>query len=353
MAESGQEKTEQPTDRRKREARKKGTVAKSVDMISAAVFISAVVAMPSIIHNGMEGFMSGFKSSLNASALEPSVANVGRVGIGALKPMLPVLVMVMSIAMAVGLIGNFAQVGFSFSTESLVPNFNKLNPANGFKRLFSKSSLFELAKSLVKLFLFSWMVYTAIRDNWGQIAAIWGYTPWGSLIVIGNLIKTILLRIGIVWLVLAVGDYVFQKRQVNEQLKMTKEEVRQEMKDAEASPELKGARMRQARKLTRMRMSQAVQSADVIITNPTHFAVALKYDAQKNFAPMIVAKGVDHLALKIREIAKEANVPIVENRPLARALHKQCEVGDFVPRELFQSVAEVLAFIYRTTKKVR
>ena len=188
---------------------------------------------------------------------------------------------------------------------------------------------------------------------WGAISNIWGLTPIGSLSVIGGIIRTILFRVAFLWLVLAVADFVFQKKQVNDQLKMTKQEVRQEMKDAEASPELKGARMRQARKFSRMRMAQAVKAADVIITNPTHFAVALSYNQGKSHAPVVVAKGVDHLALKIREIAKEAKVPIVENRPLARALHKQCEVGDFVPRELFQSVAEVLAYVYRMTKKVK
>lgn len=351
--ESGQEKTEQPTDRRKKEARKKGTVAKSVDMISAAVFMSVLIALPSVIKSGYEGFSKGFQNSLRVSTLDLSSANVGRATFAAVQPMLPALVMVMGIAMMVGLVGNFAQVGFSFNAEAMAPKFSKLNPANGLKRLFGKQTVFELAKNLVKLFLFSWMVYTAIRDNWNQIGMIWTLTPLATMAVVGGLLRTILMRIGFVWLILAIADFAFQKKQVNDQLKMTKEEVRQEMKDAETSPELKGARMRQARKLSRMRMSQAVQTADVIVTNPTHYAVALSYNQGKSHAPIVVAKGVDHMALKIREIAKEAKVPIVENRPLARALHKQCEVGDFVPRELFQSVAEVLAYVYRMTKKVR
>lgn len=352
-SESGQEKTEQPTDRRKKEARKKGTVAKSVDMISAAVFMSVLIALPSVIKSGYEGFSKGFQNSLRVSTLDLSSANVGRATFAAVQPMLPALVMVMGIAMMVGLVGNFAQVGFSFNAEAMAPKFSKLNPANGLKRLFGKQTVFELAKNLVKLFLFSWMVYTAIRDNWNQIGMIWTLTPLATMAVVGGLLRTILMRIGFVWLILAIADFAFQKKQVNDQLKMTKEEVRQEMKDAETSPELKGARMRQARKLSRMRMSQAVQTADVIVTNPTHYAVALSYNQGKSHAPIVVAKGVDHMALKIREIAKEAKVPIVENRPLARALHKQCEVGDFVPRELFQSVAEVLAYVYRMTKKVR
>lgn len=353
MSESGQEKTEQPTDRRKKEARRKGTVAKSVDLISAAVFMSLLMAMPSMLQSGLRGFSDGFRGAVNSTTVDLSFSSMSRVASSAMMPMIPVLVIVVAICMGVGLVGNFAQVGFSFSGEALAPKFNKLNPANGFKRMFGKPALFDLFKSLIKLFLFSWMVYTSIRDNWDQLAGVWQLTPIASFTIIGQLTRTLLLRIGMVWFVLAIADYAFQKKQVNDQLKMTKEEVRQEMKDAESSPELKGARMRQARKLTRMRMSQAVQSADVIVTNPTHFAVAIKYDATKSHAPIVVAKGVDHLALKIREIAKDAKVPIVENRPLARALYKQCEIGDFIPRELFQSVAEVLAYVYRMTKKAR
>ena len=349
---SGQEKSEQPTDRRKKEARKKGTVAKSVDMISALVFISILMTLPSVMANGYKGFTHGFQTSLRVGALEPSLANVNRITFAALLPMLPPLLMVMAVAMTVGLVGNFAQVGFNLSGEAMKPNFNKINPANGLKRLFGKPAVFDLFKSLIKLFLFSFMVYTAIRDHWSEIGMIWSLTPIGAMSVVGGIIRTILLRVGVAWLALSVADYVFQKKQVNSQLMMTKDEVRQEMKDAESSPEMKGARMRMARKLSKMRMSQAVASADVIITNPTHFAVAIKYEA-KNHAPIVVAKGVDHLAFRIREIATESRVPIVENRPLARALYKQCEVGDFVPRELFQSVAEVLAYVYRTVKKVR
>jgi flagellar biosynthetic protein FlhB len=350
---SGQEKSEQPTDKRKREARKKGTVTKSVDLISAAVFMAIMVAIPGVMAKGFQGFTHGFRSAVGVSTNDFSLAKVDQVTRAALLPMLPPLITITVIAMTVGLIGNFAQVGFSLSGEAMKPNFNKINPVNGLKRLFGKAAIFDLFKSLIKLFVFSWMVYSSIRDHWGEIGMIWSLTPIQSLSVIGGLVRTILMRVGIAWIVLAIADYMFQKKQTNSQLMMTKEEVRQEMKDAESSPEMKGARMRMARQFSKMRLSQAVAEADVIITNPTHFAVAIKYESSKNHAPVVVAKGVDHLAMRIRELAKEAKVPIVENRPLARALHKQCEVGDFVPRELFQSVAEVLAYVYRTVKKVR
>jgi flagellar biosynthesis protein FlhB len=218
---SGQEKSEQPTDRRKKEARNKGTVAKSVDMISAAVFMSILVALPAVMSNGFKGFTHGFQTSLRVGALEPSLANINRITFAALIPMLPPLFMIMAVAMTVGLVGNFAQVGFNLSGESLKPNFNKINPANGLKRLFGKPAVFDMFKSLVKLFLFSFMVYTAIRDHWGEIGMIWALTPLGALGVIGGIIRTILIRVGVAWLALAVADYIFQKKQVNSQLMMT------------------------------------------------------------------------------------------------------------------------------------
>lgn len=353
MAGDGQERTEQPTERRKREARRKGTVTKSMDVIGASVFMGLLLVLPGVIQRGFEGLLIGYRSAFQLMSLDFNLMQAGKVGQAMFTPVLPSLVTLIGVTMGIGLVGNFAQVGLHFSPEAMVPSFNKINPMNGFKRLFGKPALFDAFKGIVKLFLFSYMTYTAIRAHWTEIGMIWSLTPLGSLGVIGRVARTILIRIGIAWIVLAVADYIFQKKQVDQQLKMTKDEVKQEMKDAETSPELKGARMRMARKFSKMRTAQAVREADVIITNPTHFAIAVQYDPTKHHAPVVIAKGVDNLALKMRQIATEAKVPIVENKPLARALYKQCEVGDFVPRDLFQGVAEVLAYVYRTIKKVR
>jgi flagellar biosynthesis protein FlhB len=349
----GQERTEQPTERRKQEARRKGTVTKSNDVIGAVAFMAIVMILPNVIVNGFDGLLIGMKSAFRAISVEPSLANAGRVTTAMAQPVLPSLALLIGIAMTVGLAGNFAQVGFKASPEAMKPSFQKLNPMNGFKRLFGKPALFDAFKGIVKLIVFSWMVYTCVRDHWVELGMIWSLTPLGALSVIGNLAKSLLVRIGVVWLVLSIADYMFQKKQTDQQLKMTKQEVRQEMKDAESSPEVKGHRMRMARKFSKMRTAQAVREADVIITNPTHFAIAVQYESGKHHAPVVVAKGVDALALRMREIAKDAKVPIVENKPLARALYKQCEVGDFVPRDLFQGVAEVLAYVYKTVKRTR
>jgi len=170
---------------------------------------------------------------------------------------------------------------------------------------------------------------------------------------VGTLLRSIVIKVAISWLVLAAIDYFFQRKQVDKQLKMTKEEIKQEMKQAETSPELKAAQHRRRRQLSKGRMMQSVKKADVIITNPTHYAIALSYDSDKHTAPVVVGKGVDILAAKIREVAAENRVPIVPNPPLARALYKQCEIGDPVPKDLFQPVAEVLAYVYKTLKRIK
>ncbi|MFO0044875.1 MAG: flagellar biosynthesis protein FlhB [Armatimonadota bacterium] len=353
MAGDGAERSEKPTDKRKKDARKKGTVVKSMDIVSASVFLAFIMVLPVVIRMGYEGFIKSYNGVLNLSSGEPAIGNLSKVGTVAIQPLLMPMALLMGVAMMVGVLGNVVQVGLNFSGEALNPSFQKLNPMNGLKKLFGKPAIFDAFKSIVKLCLFAWLAYGVVKNRWIEIGMIWSLTPLGSMGLIGAIAKSILIKIVGAWAILAAIDYAFQKKQVDKQLMMTKQEVRQEMKDAEASPELKGHRMRMARKFSRMRPAQAVREADVIITNPTHFAIAVKYDGKKHHAPMVIAKGVDHMALKMREIATEAKVPIVENRPLARALYKECEVGDFVPRDLFEGVAEVLGYVYRMTNRVR
>lgn len=353
MAGEGQEKTEKPTERRLREARKKGTVTKSNDIISASVFLALLFTMPSILRSGYDGFRASLQTALKMATLDPTEGNFSNAVIASLKPVIAPAAMLIAVSLVVGVVGNVAQIGFQLSTEALNPKFDKLNPLNGFKRLFGKPALFDAFKSFVKLVLFSYLAYSVVQAHWLDFASVWTLNAMGAMSLVGSVLHSILVRIVGAWAVLAAIDYIFQKKQTDKQLMMTKDEVRREMKDAETSPELKGHRMRLARKFSKMRPAQAVREADVIITNPTHFAIAVQYDARKQHAPIVIAKGVDHLALKMRELAKEAKVPIVENRPLARALYKECEVGDYIPRDYFQAVAEVLAYVYRTFGRVR
>jgi flagellar biosynthesis protein FlhB len=253
----------------------------------------------------------------------------------------------------IGLIANFVQVGFVLSGEPMVPNLQKVDPFKGFQRLFSRRSVFEGAKAAAKSCIFGYAAWSGIVASWPTLVGLSFGTPLAAVATVGGLIHGIFLRVAIAWLVLAALDYFFQRKQTNKQIMMTKQELKQEMKEMEGSPEVKAQMMQRRRKLVKGRMMDAVKKADVIVTNPTHYSVAIQYEQGKMPAPIVVAKGQDLIALKIREVAAEHRIPIVPNPPLARQLYKKCEIGDVVPRELFQAVAEVLAYVYRTLKRVR
>lgn len=353
MADTAQARTEEATPRRRQQARRKGTVARSNDLNGALVLLALILVLPAAIARLGEGFMSGMATGLTNIPTDLSASTLQNRTLSVLQPALLGLGMIAGVAMAVGLAANFAQVGFVMSGETLAPSFNKLNPLNGLKRLFSAAATFDGIKASLKCGLFILIGWTAVSASWPEIVLMGSMTPAGALTAAGSIVRSIALRIGLLWLFLGAVDYFFQRRQVAKQLRMTKEELKQEMKEAETSPELKAAQAARRRRLSKGRMMDAVKTADVVVTNPTHYAVAIKYEREKAHAPIVVAKGADFLAAKIREVAGESRVPIIPNPPLARALYKKCEIGDFVPRELFQAVAEVLAFVYRTIKGVR
>lgn len=344
------EKTEEATPKRKQDARKKGTVAKSNDLVGALVLFALSLVLPGAASGIAQGFGSAFRGAGVAAARSADPLAYGTFALNSMAPILGGSAMLIFSVMVIGLVANFGQVGFHLSTEALQPKFSKLNPMEGFKRIFSARATMEGFKATAKCVLFGLVAYSAISAHWGALIGLSWLHPTKATIQVAQLAHTILNRIAITWLMIAVADYFFQRKQVDKQLKMTKDELRREMKEMEGSPELKGERMKRARKLSRGRMMSQVKKADVIITNPTHYAVAVMYERSKMHAPMVVAKGADAIALKIREEAKKHRVPIIENPPLARALYKQCEIGDFVPRDLFTAVAEVLAYVYKTIK---
>lgn len=351
-ANSGQERTEDATPKRRQQARRKGTVAKSQDLNSALMICAMVVALPPIMVGLGEAFRRSFIGSLQGVPDEVTPTTMLQFGWSQISAPMMAFLPLVAVIMGVGLVANFAQVGFVMSAEAIQPKFAKLNPIEGLKRMFSARATVEGLKALLMSLLFGYLAWTCVRGRWDELVGLAGVPAHVMLSTVGSLLHTILIRVGIAWLVLAAADYLFQRKQTEKQLRMTKQEVKQEMKEQEQSPELRMAMMRQRRRTSR-RMMQAVREADAIITNPTHFSVAIKYEPGKTYAPQIVAKGQDLIALRIREIAKEHGIPIVPNPPLARQLYKKCEVGDFVPRELFQAVAEVLAYVYRTVKSVR
>lgn len=349
----GQERTEDATPRRRSDARKKGTVARSTDLTGALVLLTLSIALPAAVNQMGSQTLIALQSAMANVPSDPSFASIGSFATAILRPGLVAFAIVAGSAMAVGLAANFAQVGFVLSGEAMQPSLEKLNPLNGFKRLFSARAGVEGLKTIAKSLLFGYIAYASVAGHWDQMIGLAWVTPVHAAAQIGETIHTVLVRVALVWLVIACLDYFFQRKQIDKQLRMTKEELKREMKDQETSPELRMAMAQRRRKLAKGRMMDRVKESDVVITNPEHFSVAIKYDRSKMHAPMVVAKGQDYLALRIRETAKSNRVPIVPNPPLARALYKKCEVGDFVPRDMFQAVAEVLAYVYRTIKKVK
>lgn len=350
---SSQEKTEEATPKRRADARKKGTVAKSVDLNGALVIMAMLFVLPHTLAALGRALVGGIGNAWQEIPGDVHPASMVRYVLSLVQPTGVALLPLLATAVAVGLIANLLQVGFVLSAESMKPSLSKVNPLQGAKRLFSSRAAVEGLKATLKFGLFGYLAWGVIRDHWSILAGLSAAPPMTAVAVTGNVLKLILIRIAVVWLILAAADYLFQRKQTDKQLMMTKQEIKQEFKEMETSPELKGARMRRAAKLARARQMAAVPAADVVITNPTHFAVALKYDSKTMFAPMVVAKGQDYTALRIRELAAENKVPIVPDPPLARQLYKKVEVGEFVPRELFAAVAEVLAYVYRTLRGVR
>ncbi len=348
MAETAGERTEEATPKRKRDARKKGTVAKSTDLTGALTLLAASMAMPAFARAVGGGALSSFSQTVSQSpsGLTPHeilgfTRSIASPWIGALFGLFAVLVFA-------GLAANFGQVGFFLSAEPMSPKLEKINPAAGFKRIFSRRGLMEGIKALAKLAIFGLIAYGAVSNDWARLIGLAWLHPVQAVQTIAGILHGIMVRIALVWLVIAAIDYFFQRKEVDKQLKMTKTELKQEMKEQEGSPEVKSAQSQKRRQLLKGGLAKKLKEADVLITNPTHFAVAVKYQRNSMHAPMVLAKGQDFLALKMREIAGQLELPIVENKPLARALYKQCEPGDFIPRDLFGPVAEVLAYVYKT-----
>ena len=238
------------------------------------------------------------------------------------------------------------QVGWKVSAKPLKPKGDKFNPISGFKRIFSKDSVFELFKSILKIGVVIYVAYISIRDEADDIFILYDMPLNQALALCGDVIINAGLKISLVYLVVGLADFIYQKHRFNEEMKMTKQEVKDEYKNTEGNPEIKGRQRQRMREASRQRMMQDVPKADVVITNPTHLAVAIKYDAETAKAPIVLAKGEDFLAQKIREAAKEHNIEIVENKPLARMLYANVDIGAEIPPELYQAVAEILAMVY-------
>jgi len=354
----GGEKTEQPTSKKLEDARKEGKVAKSKEVVNGITLL---------------GFFLGLKLFLGFAgirleeifgwiyAIIPDIVEMNGGGLTIATTtgifsslMLKVFIIVLPfllIGFTTEFVGNLVQVGWKPTLKPLEPKLSKFNPINGFKRIFSTQSIVNLLLALAKIFLVFYIAYTSIKDQANNLFILYDITLNQALSMIFDIICDIGIKISVVYIVLGLIDYAYQKWKFTDDMKMTKQEVKDEYKNAEGDPKIKGQQRRRMMESSQRRMMKNVPQADVVITNPTHIAVAILYDNTKDEAPRVVAKGEDYLANKIKEVAKESGVPIMENKPLARALYATVDVDQVIPPELYQSVAEILAVVYTEKNK--
>lgn len=347
------EKTEKATPRRREEARKKGQVFKSNDLNSAVVLVVGTVA----VFLTFPYILESFKSFTTIFILERSLHEFSNQYAYQLfvETLLIIGKMVFPIFLATfiaALLITYLQVGFVFSGEPLVPKLERLNPIEGFKRIFSKRALVELIKSLLKVLITGYIVYAVIRKNFFVFTHMVDMELIACVKAMSMIIFEIAIKVGIVFIIIGVLDYIYQWYEYEKSLKMSKYDIKQEYKETEGDPQIKSRQRQIQREAAMRRMMAEVPKADVVITNPTHFAVVLKYEAEKMEAPVVIAKGQDFMALKIKEIAKENDVIIVENPPLARTLYYAVDIGKQIPEDMYQAVAEILAFVYKQKKIV-
>ncbi len=355
----GGEKTEPATAKKLQDARKKGQVAKSKEVANAFGLIGLFLILKVWIGNMGTQFLELF-SNVYQKIPETIVNWHGYVPENDMMIMfremiirtLTIIAPIFIVAVVLAFIADIIQIKWQVTTDPLKPKFNKLNPLSGFKRIISVNSLVELVKSILKIGIIAIVVYNFLNDKWSYLYLLYDMPLMQAIQLVGELVTDLGIQIAVVYCIIAFADFIYQKVKFKNDMKMTKQEVKDEYKQQEGDPQVKGKIRGKMQEASRRRMMQSLPQADVVITNPTHYAVAIKYDPEIADAPMVLAKGEDYLAQKIKEIAKENNIEIVENKPLARMLYANVEVGQMVPPELYQAVAEVLAFVYHLQGKV-
>ncbi len=347
------EKTEKATPKKRQDARKKGQTAKSQDISTAAVLLAVFLFLLMAGNYLKTGIFTLFKNSFQDYMLmDPTSGNLRIIFLSILKNLALYLGPILLVALIAGVAANLAQVGFMFTSEALQPKLEKINPISGFKRIFSIRSIVELVKSLLKISFVGIVTFTVLWQRMPDILVLSQKTIGADLVILGSLSVQMGLYASGALLFLAILDFLYQKYDFEKSIRMSKQDIKDEYKNTEGDPLIKSRIKQRQREMAMRRMMQEVPKADVVITNPTHYAVAIRYDEEKRDAPFVVAKGVDYTAQKIKLVAKENEVMTVENRPLARALYSQTEIGDTIPEEFFKAVAEILAYVYRAKNKV-
>jgi flagellar biosynthetic protein FlhB len=345
------EKTELPSERRVLEARERGQVVRSADL-SAAIDLLAVVVVLIIFGGGLIGAMTTVMKRLFMEGaftmMEPTLPSVAREVLWpcavAVGPMLGLIVLA-------ALVVNLGQVGFLLSLHPLMPRLDKLSPAKGLTNIVGRRNLVKTVISILKLIVICWVGYAFVSGAVGQVATLPGLTAATGMYTVAKLAVRLALWLLLLLLAIGVVDYLYQRWQHTQDLKMTRQEVMDERRSMEGDPQIKGRRLRMMRQIALQQINASVPRADVIVTNPTHYSVAIEYDADTMHAPRVVAKGVDFMAMRIRQVGALHGVPMVERPPLARALYADVQVGQEVRPEFYQAIAEILAYVYRLEKE--
>lgn len=358
FAKEGQdgEKTEEPTAKKLEDARKKGQVMRSTEVVTAATLLVFFLMLKVFVGFIGNRFISSFHKTLGSIGdytSEPFNTNMARTIIRSSLWDIVVAAFPMMIAgFVVTIVSILFQVKWKVTTEPLKPKFDKFNPVSGMKRLFSKDKIMDLLKSMAKVIILAYVVYSYLKDQWPLIFKMYSYTLPQAIAVIGDTVISVGIRISLFFAAIAVFDLFYQKWKFHQDMMMSKQEVKDEYKNSEGDPKIKSQQRQRMQQASQRRMMQDLPNADVVITNPTHLAVAIRYDKEAHEAPVVVAKGADYLAQKIKDVARANAVEIVENKPLARMLYHNVEIGAEIPPELYQMVAEVLAYVYSLQGRV-
>lgn len=352
----GGEKTEEATSKKLEDVREEGNVAKSTEVVTAAtllgLFVCLRVAMGFVGNRLLDSFDTFYTLIPRYTRDGIDIAALTSLTVDALLNLCIVVLPFLLFGLLIAFFGNALQFKFKVTPKPLQPKFSKMNPINGFKRMFSLNTFMELIKSIAKIGFISYISYGVLSDHARDLYLIYDMSLEQSILLMYDIVMELLWKICLFFVVIAAADLFYQRWKFKEDNKMTKQEVKDEFKNQEGDPKVKGQQRQRMQQASQRRMMAAVPEADVVITNPTHFAVALAYKSGETQAPVVVAKGADFLAGRIKEIAREHQVEIVENKPLARMLYYNVDVDAEIPPELYQAVAEVLAYVYQLHNKV-
>jgi len=347
------EKTEKATPKRRRDAREQGQVLRSVEVNSAFVLLASFLGLKLTGPNAVNELKRIYTIFLNGSRLTDEALTTAflNITVDLMISFIRVTAPLCLVILIAGVAVNYLQVGFLFTTKPLGFKFSRLNPLEGFKRMFSLQGLVQLLKAMIKVVIIGYTTYKAFSKILLKIPGLAGQNILSQISFVVDGVFDIAFSSCIAFAIFSVLDYLYQWWEYEKGLMMTKEEIKEEFKQMEGDPKIKGKIKEKQRQMAMSRMMQQVPRADVVITNPTHFAVALLYEEAKNKAPIVIAKGQDYVALRIIKIARENNVQVVENKPLARTLYQSTEIGEEIPVELYRAVAEILAYVYRMKNK--